>query len=199
MHDLAIGQNEMLDELMDELDNESGDSELDVELAEELLSINSEEELDQFFGNLVKGARKFIRSPAGKMLTGALRTVAKKALPSVAGTLGNMVVPGLGGMVGSKLGGLVASGLEMEALDLEEEQEMAKRVVQAARRAVQQAASDPRVQSNARAVVRNAIDAAFTGVLPVTPRPGARVPVGQSRGSGGRWYRRGNRIILVGV
>lgn len=203
MHDLAIGQNELHDELSDEFDNEL-DSEMDNELADQLLEVESEEELDQFFGKLIRGAGRLLKSPVGKMLTGALRSVAKTALPGVASALGNFVVPGLGGVIGGKLGGLVASRLELqeEFGEGEVDQEIARRLIRVARQAAQAVVRDPRVRTHAREVVRSAINAAvgsqFPNVNVVAPlaQPTQAVAL---RGPGGRWYRRGNRIILVGV
>src|SRR5690348_17335870 len=102
-----------------EFANESyGESELatEAELAMELLEITTEEELDQFLGKLarsvVRGASKFVKSPIGRAIGGALKTVAKRALPMVGGALGNLVVPGLGGVIGSKLGSAAGGLLE---------------------------------------------------------------------------------------
>ena len=75
----------------------------ELELAAELLSISSEEELDQFLGKLFKrvwkGVKKVgrfvgkVASPLGKVLKG----IAKKALPFVGGALGSFIpIPGVG-------------------------------------------------------------------------------------------------------
>src|SRR5579871_6330860 len=57
----------------------------EIELASELLELGSEQELEQFLGNLFKGVSRavggFIKSPIGKALGGVLKNVAKKALP----------------------------------------------------------------------------------------------------------------------
>lgn len=59
--------------------------------------IQSEEELEEFFGKLVKAAGSFIKSPVGKTLGGVLKNVARTALPVAGAALGNLVAPGVGG------------------------------------------------------------------------------------------------------
>jgi len=81
----------------------------ETELAEELLTIQSEEELDQFLGKLVKkawrGVKKFAKSGVGRALGGALKGIAKKALPIVGGALGSFIpIPGVGTMIGRAAG-----------------------------------------------------------------------------------------------
>ncbi len=57
-----------------------------------LTQINFPQELDRFFGKLIRrvgrGVAGFVRSPVGKLLGGMLRRVAKVALPVAAGALG---------------------------------------------------------------------------------------------------------------
>ena len=71
------------------------------ELAEELLNVQSEEELEQFLGSLVKkawrGVKKFAKSKVGRALGGVLKKIAKKALPIAGGALGSFIpIPGVG-------------------------------------------------------------------------------------------------------
>ncbi|WP_370239567.1 hypothetical protein, partial [Neptunomonas phycophila] len=66
---------EMDDEFDDELDDEFDgfmEDELDneMELAAELLEISDEAELDYFFSKLIKSAKGFVKSRAGKTLLG---------------------------------------------------------------------------------------------------------------------------------
>src|SRR5262245_6528275 len=108
----------------------------EIELASELLEITSEQELEQFLGNVFKkvarGVGSFVKSPVGRALGGVLKNVAKKALPVVGGALGSMVAPGIGTAIGSKLGSL-AGGLfevELESMTPENaEYEVARRYV----------------------------------------------------------------------
>lgn len=131
---------------------EEEDETLESELADQLLEITSEEELDQFLGKLarsvVRGAKSFVRSPIGRALGGALKSVAKKALPIVGGAIGSFVAPGLGTAIGSKLGSLAGGLLEAEEAEAmgeeEAQQEAARRYVRFARAAYRNAARTPR-------------------------------------------------------
>lgn len=184
-------------------DGESPFSEAEEnELALELLSVASEEELDQFLGKLFKGAWKGIRkvgSAVGKIakpLGGVLKGLAKKALPFVGGALGSFIpIPGVGTAVGTALGSAVSSALEAEFSGLEAEEqefEMAKRFVRIAGTAAQQAAqaspgADP------QAAVRSAVMGAAKRHLPQLGRAAGGM------GDSGRWVRRGDQIVIVGV
>jgi uncharacterized protein (DUF697 family) len=137
----------------------------EMELASELLEISSEEELEQFLGNVfkrvAKGVGGFIKSPIGRALGGVLKSVAKKALPVVGGALGSMVAPGIGTALGSKLGSL-ASGLfevELEAMPQEQaEFEVARRFVNLAASSARNAAlARPRPGIPPQTVARAAV------------------------------------------
>lgn len=135
-----------------ESESESDNQEsLESELAMELLTLNSEEELDQFLGKLarsvVRGASKFIKSPIGRALGGALKSVAKTALPMVGGAIGSFVAPGIGTAIGSKLGSMAGGLLEAEEAEAmgeaEAEEEAARRYVRFARASFRNAARTP--------------------------------------------------------
>lgn len=186
-----------------------------MELAAELLEVNSEAELEQFLGSLIKragrAAGQFIKSPVGQQLGGLLKGAAKKALPMVGSAIGGY----FGGSSGAKMGSQVAStagrifGLELEGLSLEDQEyEAAKSFVQFAGTAAKKAASAPPT-ANPRAVAQSAMLAAarqlapglVSGVPAVTPG-GAMGTTCPSCGRGaksGRWLRRGNKIILFGA
>jgi hypothetical protein len=102
----------------------------ETELAMELLSVSSEAELEQFLGNVFKKAWQGIKKVA-KPLGGALKGIAKAALPMVGGALGSFIpIPGVGTALGS--------ALEVELNELGEmaqedrELETARRVVRIA-------------------------------------------------------------------
>lgn len=110
----------------------------ETELAMELLSVSSEAELEQFLGNVFKKAWKGIKKIA-KPLGGALKGIAKAALPMVGGALGSFIpIPGVGTALGSALGSAVSKALEVELNEMGEmaqedrEFEMARRVVRIA-------------------------------------------------------------------
>jgi uncharacterized protein (DUF697 family) len=169
----------------------------EIELASELLEIGSEQELEQFLGNLVKGISRavggVIKSPVGRALGGVLKSVAKKALPVVGGALGSMVAPGIGTALGSKLGSM-ASGLfevEFEALPAEAaEFEVARRYVNLAASAARRAAlAQPRPGVNPQRVARAAVAAAARTYAPGVYRgmmQGLQGPGGARRAPGGR-------------
>jgi hypothetical protein len=180
----------------------------EYELAMELLSLSSEEELDQFLGKLVKGAWRGLKKVGrtvgrlAKPLGGVLRGVAKAALPFVGGALGSFIpIPGVGTMLGRAVGQAVSSALEAEVQGLEGEMrnvELARRFVRvagsAARHAARQdarsgAAGDP------QATARRAVEAAARRHLPQMRRA-----TGSTGGTGaGRWQRRGDVIVLFGA
>ena len=181
----------------------------EVELATELLSVSSEEELNQFLGGLISkaagAARSFIASPAGKALGGILRQAAKKALPVVGSAIGGY----FGGSTGADLGGRFASsagnilGLEFQELSQEDREfEVARRFVRFGGATVRKAAQAP-VGTNPVSVARQAATVAAQVLLPgllggadVSP---AATPCSCGGGRSGRWYRRGRKIILVGI
>ncbi len=115
-------------------------------LANNLLRVQSEEELEQFIGGLFKKAAKgignFARSSTGKALGGMLKGLAKKALPMVGGALGSMVAPGVGTAIGSKLGSMAGGLFELEGemSEGELEFEVARRVVRIGASAANRAA-----------------------------------------------------------
>jgi hypothetical protein len=184
-----------------------------LELAAELLEVRDEQELDRFIGDLVRKARsvvsKVASSPFGQALGGALKSVAGKALPLAGAALGGVV----GGPLGAKIGSGLASaagkalGLEAEMLNQEDREfEGAKQFVRLAGAAIQSAASagpsaDPRAA--AQTAVTQAVRAFAPGLLSGgAAGSAARLPATTSlasSGRSGRWIRRGNRIVLLGV
>ena len=168
------------------------------ELAMELMSVQSEQEMDLFIGKLFKKAGraigKFARGPAGKALGGILRGAAKTALPAIGGALGSFIpIPGVGTAIGTAVGGAIGNALEMEGIQGEDREfDAAKKLVQVGGTAAQQVASLPPNAPPQAAVqaVRSAMQKAGIG------SPGAG---GGRPGASGRWFRRGRRIVLVGV
>jgi uncharacterized protein (DUF697 family) len=181
----------------------------EMDYAAELLSIQSEEELDQFLGKLIKRAGRGL-SKIGKVfrpLGGVLKGLAKKALPFVGGALGSFIpIPGVGTAVGSALGSAVSKALEaeFEGLDPEDQEfEMAKRFVRVAGAAVKQAAnasSDADPQASVKSAVVAAARQHVPGLGNITPNGAAPSSSGISGTvRSGRWIRRGRKIVLLGV
>ncbi|RSM87881.1 hypothetical protein DMH04_09140 [Kibdelosporangium aridum] len=135
----------------------------ELEFANRLLEVNSEEELEEFirdvFKKAVRKAVSFAKSPVGRKLGGALKSVARRALPVVGGAIGSWVAPGVGTAIGTKLGSMASRLFEFEneAAAQELEFEMARRVVQISASAARNAAAagrgvDPR-QAAQRALI----------------------------------------------
>lgn len=184
----------------------------EMELAAELLSVGSEEELDQFLGKLFKKAWKGIRKAApvigriARPLGGVLKGLAKKALPAVGGALGSFIpIPGVGTAVGTALGSAAAQALEFEFEGMapeDQEFETARRVVRIAGAAAKKAAQTPPAQ-NPQQAAKAAVVAAAKRHVPALANAAAAAPGGMAsapgRARGGRWIRRGRRIVLLGV
>lgn len=172
----------------------------EAEWAAELLTIGNEAELDQFFGKLfrtvAKGVSSIARSPVGKMIGGALKQVAKTALPTLGSALGSFIpIPGVGTALGGMAGKALANALEMEAAGMsmeDREFEAAQGVVRLAANAARAASSAP-AGANPSAVASQAIKSAIAAITTAN----AQAP-GRHRNQG-QWIRRGNTIVIVGV
>ena len=223
MHDLDHTLAELADESVDETFSEyTPEMELpfgetlseaqQVELAAELLAVSSEEELDEFLGNLIKRAGhavgKFVRSPTGRILGGFLKAAVKTAVPVV----GSTIAAGLDGATRAALtdpAGDPAPGSELDGLSGEDaEWEAAKGFVRLADAAAKEAARAPAAEPP-RQAAKAAITKAARRHAPQLLKngdagdgdaadDGADGAAGGGRKSG-RWSRRGNRIVLVGV
>jgi len=178
----------------------------EMELAAELLGVANEGELDQFLGKVIKDAGRavggVIKAPVGKTLGGTLKGIAKHALPTIGGLVGNLVLPGLGGIAGSKLVSTAgkALGLELEGLSYEDQEfEVAKGLVRLAGAAAGNAAlAAP--STPPRQVAQTALAAAAKAHAPGLlsgGQPGTEQNCRHQ--ASGRWYRRGNTIVLEGA
>lgn len=215
-YEMGEFEDEFEDEYEDEYEDEfefSGDYEFEgvfdegeeMELAAELLSISDEYEMEQFIGSLIKKAgrkiRKFAKSSTGKALGGMLKKLAKKALPIAGRAAGTFFGGPVGGAIGGKLASAAgkAFGLELEGLSPEDQEfEVAKRFVRFAGEAAKKAAMAPR-SAPAQKVAAVAVKAAAKKHAPGLLRPGALGRPTSGRKPGGRWIRRGRKIILLGV
>jgi hypothetical protein len=191
--------------------------EQELDLATELLTISHDQELEQFLGDIFKKvgqvAGKVIHSPIGQALGPLLKKVAKTALPIVGGALGTFVGGPAGTALGSKLGSAASNllGLELEGMSPEDQElEVAQRVVRLAADAAQQAAQAP-PGASAQQVARAALAAAAARHAPGLLRNGAGSAPGSHAGpyggaaghpgrvQQGRWVRRGNKIVVLGL
>lgn len=181
----------------------------EMELAAELLSITSEEELDQFLGKLFKGAWRGIKKvgraigkvarPLGRVLKG----VAKAALPMVGGALGTLIpIPGVGTAIGRAVGTAVSKALEAGTEGMSEEDqefEVARRFVRLAGIAARQAATTPS-GANPMAAAQAAVASAARQLAPSLSAAGLPSPLGTGfRSRRGRWIRRAGNIMVHGA
>ncbi|MFN0180339.1 MAG: hypothetical protein ACKVZ0_16185 [Gemmatimonadales bacterium] len=193
-------------------------------LAFELMGLGSGAEMDEFLGRIFRGVGKRLRRVAKKALPHAVSflkgpgaMLLAKALPLV-GTAAGSLVPGLGNVVGAAAGRMVGqclqgddnggdTGAQLDSMmgemgynDLEEaKMDVATRVVRTIADAAGQAATDPNATTNPAVVARTALSGAMDRHLPGAIRQ-ALARTGPQRGAKtGRWIRKGNRIILLGV
>jgi uncharacterized protein (DUF697 family) len=193
----------------------------EMELASELLSIQSEAELDRFLGKLFKKAvgavKNFANSSTGKALGGMLKGLAKKALPIVGKALGTFIAPGIGTAIGGALGNAASNlfELELEGLSGEDREfETARAFVRFAGNSARRA-SRMSNQKPAGAARNSIINSArryapgllarrqtniynnYTDMYPMQddgddPSPDSGVDTAQE----GTWHREGSRIVL---
>jgi hypothetical protein len=188
--------------------NEVLSHEDEIALAAELMNVQSDEELQQFLGRLVRKAGRFVRSPTGRILTGALRQIARRALPIVAKAAGTALGGPLGGMAAGVLAnaagkalGLEVSGMTQEEANFANARQFIRFANNAARRAAINAARTGSV--NPTMIARTAVTQAARQFAPglLGPQFGT-IPAPQMPVQGGRrgiWVRRGNAIIIYGA
>jgi hypothetical protein len=182
-----------------------------MEFASQLLEISSEAELDRFLGALInrvgQAAGRFVSSPEGRAVGGALKSAAKQVLPAIGAPIGRYFGGARGEAIGRDAAALAGSvfGLETEGLSAEDREfELARRFVdfaaQAVRGMLEGRTGDPRL--SAQRAVRAAARAYAPGwagsaapIRRAAPQPPYASPVAQS----GRWVRRGRKIILYGI
>lgn len=205
-------------EFSDEFDMEflndqegEGEESMEMEIAGELLTVSNEQELDQFLGSLARkagrAASNFARSRAGQLVKGALKKIAKKALPIAGKAIGTYFGGAKGGSIGQDLGRTATRlfELELEGLSPEDQEfEISKAYVRFAKAAMQKGANLARSgagsspQQIAKAALKNAASQHAPGLL------ANRSGKGRSGGSSGRnrkgnWLRKGNTIVLYGL
>ena len=182
--------------------DEAEEMELAAELVE-VLGTADDAELEQFLGRIVRRAkrglrragravRRAVRSPVGRAIARGVRGIARRALPVVGGAFGGPA----GAAIAAK-GGRVL-GLELEGLSPEDQEfEVARRIVRLAGEATSMAAAVPENiddQETAATALRLAARKHAPGLA------GRGRQRALARGSqAGRWVRRGDTIVLMGV
>ena len=210
-------ENDFEDSYEAESDYEFSDSPFseaeEMALASELLNVSNEAELDQFIGKILRrGFKTLLGGQLGSQLGGIIKGAAKTALPLLGAAAGNLLIPGAGGAMGSKLASAAGSmlGLELEGLSREDQEfQLARQIVRfggaAARNAeeIEQSKPGPPLETAHQAAV-----AAAQQYAPGLLRPNADQGI-RKHGCGcsgrrtrrreGRWVRRGNKILIIGV
>jgi len=175
-----------------------------MDIAADLMELEEEEEFENFLSDLVsRGAQavgKFIDSPTGQALGGALKDAAKQLLPVAGQAVGQYLAGPAGGQIGGALGTAAASQLEAEAE--EQEWEAANVFVRVAVDAVNNAANAP-AGAHPQAVAQNAVAEAVTRHAPhlahVFSRQGRHWRSARHRRDSWQWVQRGPEISLYGV
>jgi hypothetical protein len=175
----------------------------EIELASELLEVASEQELEQFLGNVMRAVGgavgRFVSSDTGRALGGILKGAARKALPVMGRAVGQWIAPGQGGAIGADIAAQAGRlfGLELEGLSAEDREfEVARRFVRLASAAVRRASLAPPT-APAAAIARSAVTAAARMYAPglFTRLEGRSTHLWPRSG---RWVRRGRTIVLYG-
>jgi hypothetical protein len=191
----------------------------EFELAMELLNVRSDQEWEQFLGNVfssigkgLKAVGSFAAKNVLPVVGGALKQIAKTALPIAGGALGSLIpIPGVGTALGSALGGAVAKALEMEVAHVnpgDAEFERARRFVRLAGDVMQEVATAP-PSASPEAVARTALVNAVTKHLPAAAHAMAMLPADQppapampypgQYAMSGTWRRHGRHVVIEGL
>lgn len=176
-----------------------------MDLAADLMEMESEEEFENFLGDLIsKGAEaagKFISSPAGQALGGALKDAAKQLLPVAGQAVGSYFGGPTGGQIGGALGTAASSLFEAEAD--EQEWEAANIFVKVAVDAIDNAGDAP-PDADPHAVAHHAVTEAVRRHAPHLMRPSHNGGRGwgetdHRRSRSGHWARHGRHIVVYGL
>jgi hypothetical protein len=182
-----------------------------MEFAQQLLGVSNEAELDNFLGDLLKGALNGLVGTVGKILPpqvanqvgGFLKGAAKAALPLAGQAVGTFFGGPLGGQIGRGAAAAAGNilGLEAELNAEDHEFEGAKKFVEMAADAVKTAATAP-PGIDPSMVAGTAVTAAAEKHAPGLLESAARSPRQHGHhhhghGDSGRWVRRGRNVVIV--
>jgi hypothetical protein len=185
------GEPDAEDGLFDEIEQ--------AELAGELLATTDDDELERFFGRLIKKGRRALHSTTARRLRGLLKDAARTALkhgaPIAGAAIGGPMGATLAGKAASSLGSML--GMELEGLSPEDQElEAAKQVVRLAGAAIEHAADLEPSTSSESAAYQGMVNAARRHA-PGLLRRHATHTLG--RAQRGTWVRRGGNIVLFGA
>ena len=179
--------------------------EAQTNLAADLMELESEQEFEDFVGDLIsQGAAavgNFVNSPTGQALGSVLKNTAKQLLPAAGQAVGTYLGGSTGGQIGGALGTAASNALEAETD--EQEWESANTFVKLAADAANKAAEAP-PGADPMAVARTAVVEAAKIHAPhllaalADGRP-EWTETPPRKAHSGRWIRHGRRIIVYGV
>ena len=178
-------------------------------LAAQLMEVTSEEEFENFLGDLLsKGLSavgKFVSSPTGQALGGVLKDAAKTLLPIAGTAVGTYFGGPIGAQVGGALGSAASNMFEAEAEAEEQEWEAANVFVRVAVDAVNNAADAP-ANANPHDIAHHAVAQAMRRYAPFAPWADGHGGGGMHHHHHGRhrhhegsWVRHGRTIVVHGV
>jgi hypothetical protein len=179
-------------------------SEIDeLELSSELLAVNSEQELDQFLGRLIRtvgrNVGRIVPAPAAQAVGGLIKGVITDSLLPGGGAPGMGSRGSLGTLLGSRLASVAgpALGLELEGLSHEDQEfEAARRFVRFTGEAVNNAASASPAQDPV-GVAQAAVAAAAQRLAPGLVKGLRSTRAGAPHAGSGRWIRQGRNVVVV--
>jgi hypothetical protein len=187
-----------------------------MELASRLMEVESEEEFEDFLGDIISGVANAVGglvSPSvGNALGGLIKGAAKKLLPIAGSAIGGYFAGPVGASLGGKLAGSVAGALEVSSEQME--WDAAKDFVRFAADAARNAALAPQGQDHnaiahqatVEAAQKHAPELIDQGVGPQNA-PDYGTPGHHKHGGcgchlhhhSGHWERRGREIVLFGL
>jgi uncharacterized protein (DUF697 family) len=179
-----------------------------MDLASQLMELETEEEFENFLGDLISKGLKavggFIDSPTGQAVGGALKDAAKTLLPVAGQAIGGAIGGAPGEQIGGALGSAVSNLFEAEAEAEEQEWEAANVFVRVAVDTINNAAGAPR-NANPHDVARHSVAEAMRRHAPGAARAWSNrhregaTRNGMRRHRTGEWVRHGNTIVVHGI
>lgn len=172
----------------------------EIQWATELLAVTNEGELDEFLGNFFRKFAPRLKTafaPVVQAVAPKLKDAAKTAIPLAGQALGSLIGT-KSAIVGKHLGNAAVDILGWEIGDQGDGEsfEAARQIVRFGADAIRRAGAVAASGQTSPQALAQAVNSAAK-----THAPGLLATAGRSSApqSSGRWVRRGNRIILIGV
>ena len=178
-----------------------------MDLASQLMELETEEEFENFLGDVISKGLKavggFIDLPTGQAVGSALKDAAKTLLPVAGQAIGGYLGGGPGEQIGGALGSAASNLFEAEAEAEEQEWEAANVFVRVALDTINNAADAPR-NADPHDVARHAVARAMRKHAPGAARAWFRHHEGAARHGmrrhrTGHWVREGHTIVVHGI